>query len=117
MDQNHFIDGVSGTVINDADEPQSLIVQRGDKLIRRNRKHLTKLPNKEMSDETAKSSKESNETVEEEEASFKNAQNCDYNRLAIATQDLNETSHLESTKRTRSGNISKPNPKYQDYVC
>ena len=110
------LDGASGTVINDADEPQSVIVQRGDKLIRRNRKHLTELPNEETSNEAANSSKESSETVEEE-ASFQDAQNGDYNPSSIATQDLNETSHAESAKRTRSGRISKPNPKYQDYVC
>ena len=32
------LDGASGTVIDDADEPQSVIVQRGDKPIRQNRK-------------------------------------------------------------------------------
>ena len=110
------LDGASGTVINDADEPQSVIVQRGDKLIRRNRKHLTELPNEETSNEASNSSKESSETVEEE-ASFQDAQNGDYNPSSIATQDLNETSHAESAKMTRSGRISKPNPKYQDYVC
>lgn len=93
-------DGASGIVIEESEEPQSLIVQRGDQIIRRNRKHLKRLPTNDQENGETETGREE---VEDDQM------------LPVNTQeDHNEAS--SSPRRTRSGRISKPNPKYNDYV-
>jgi len=81
-------EGSEGRVVQEAQEPDSYIVERDDKLIRRNRKHLTFLPRDSPS---ALESEIENTSVDE----------------------VNNSDHLTIT---RSGRISRPNPKYNDYV-
>jgi len=50
-------DGSEGTVVEDAQEPDSYLVERNDNVIRRNRKHLTLLPSNNLLEAEADNTK------------------------------------------------------------
>ena len=99
-------DGMEGFVIRAAEEPDSYMVQRQGSIVRRNRKHLTTLPEQgENRDNLI--------PVSSEESSIEHA-NSDNTEETPET--CSPTLTQENLQRTRYGRISKPNSKYRDYI-
>ena len=113
-----------------AQEPRSYIVQSDGKRYRRNRKHLLKVREKPEEED---SSSEAPEVPEQTETSQSTSQPLQESPdQESPDQELPDQSPTDRTDRptvslnseclpqpiiTRSGRVSKPNPKYKDFVC
>jgi transposase InsO family protein len=91
-------DGEEGVVVTETEEPDSYLVQRGNNMIRRNRKHLTPLPE---------------EIPGAEEPAGVSADPSEPERTET-DQPVADVS--DQRVITRSGRVSRPNPKFSDFV-
>ena len=94
-------DEADGAVISSSEQPDSYFVARKDQIVRQNRKHLTRL------------SPAPNNDCDQDCPGNWNSQEL----RAVSEADIEFEEVLDDTDvvRTRSGRISKPNPKYKDY--
>lgn len=97
-------DGAPGIVIGEAEEPQSIVVQRGEREIRRNRKHLAPLPTEDTDEVENEFTPEPDDCIEPRVSE---------EQLTNTLQRINPPT---TSITTRSGRVSRPNPKYNDYI-
>ena len=93
-------DGEQGFVIGEAEEPDSYLVERKGVVIRRNRKHLTRLPEQE---ESVVPLETSNPEIEVDNSA----------EDIVAVEPGNTTSETPNLRTSRYGRTLRPNPKYQ----
>jgi hypothetical protein len=90
-----------GFVVRAAEQPRSFMVRSQGQEYRRNRRHLLKVPeqNREVIEESPDPGIDKNPVTTEESSNNEEAVTEKYSNVVV----------------TRSGRISKPNPKYKDY--
>ena len=98
-------DGMEGVVIREAEEPESYLLEREGRTIRRNRKHITALPLVQEQQEPQELYRDAIEPVELNVAE-------ELETVMATSPVLNQ----ENVKVTRYGRISKPNRRYDGFV-
>jgi hypothetical protein len=95
-------DGAHGQIVGDSGEPDSYLVDREGILIRRNRKHLARLPSEEVLDEVTPAAQSPEGVVVESSPGGESSPGSavDMDRRTV----------------TRYGRVSRPNRKYLDYT-